>query len=80
MDKPIYLGLPLLEINKILKYELWYDCMKPKYGNKVNLCCMDTYRFILNTKTEDVYKDAANDAEERIDASKSTMLKENINR
>ena len=32
MNKPIYLGLSILEINKILMYEFWYDYMKPKYG------------------------------------------------
>ena len=31
MNKPIYLGLLILEISKILMYEFWYDYMKPKY-------------------------------------------------
>ena len=35
MNKLIYLGLSILEISKILMYEFWYDCMKPKYGNDV---------------------------------------------
>ena len=30
MNKPIYLGLSILEISKILMYEFWYDYMKPK--------------------------------------------------
>ena len=33
MNKPIYLGLSILEISKILMYEFWYDYMKPKYGH-----------------------------------------------
>ena len=37
MNKPIYLGLSILEINKTLMYECWYDYMKPKYGNDVKL-------------------------------------------
>ena len=40
MNKPIYLGLSILEINKILMYEFWYDYMKPKYGDSVKLCYM----------------------------------------
>ena len=36
MNKPIYLGLSILEISKILMYEFWYDYMKPKYDNNVN--------------------------------------------
>ena len=42
MNKPIYLGLSILEISKILMYEFWYDYMKPKYGDNVKLCYMDT--------------------------------------
>ena len=63
MNKPIYLGLSILEISKILMYEFWYDYMKPKYGDNVKLFYMDTDSFIMNIKTEDFYKDIANDIE-----------------
>ena len=69
MNKPIYLGLSILEISKILMYEFWYDYMKPKYGDNVNLCYLDTDSFIMNIKTEDFYKDIANDVEKRFDSS-----------
>ena len=35
MNKPIYLGLPILEISKTLMYEFWCDYMKPKYSDNV---------------------------------------------
>ena len=38
MNKPIYLGLLILDISKILMYKFWYDYMKRKYGNDVKLC------------------------------------------
>ena len=69
MNKPIYLGLLILEISKLLMYEFWYDYMKPKYGNNVKLCYMDTNSFIMNIKTEDFYKDIADDVEKRFDTS-----------
>ena len=69
MNKPMYLGLSILDISKILMYELWYDYMKPKYGNNVKLCYMDTDSFIMNIKTEDFHKDIANDVEKRFDTS-----------
>ena len=31
MNKPVYLGLSILELSKILMYELQYDYVKPKY-------------------------------------------------
>ena len=69
MNKPIYLGLSILEISELLMYEFWYDYMKPKYANNVKLCYMDTNSFIMNIKTEDFYKDIANDVEKRFDTS-----------
>ena len=65
LNKPIYLGLSILEISKILMYEFWYDYIKPKYGNKVKLCYMDTDSFIMNIKTNDLYEDIANEVENR---------------
>ena len=69
MNKSIYLGLSILEISKLLMYEFWYDYMKPKYGDNIKLCYMDTDSFIMNIKTEDFYKDIANDVEKRFDTS-----------
>ena len=68
-NKPIYLGLLILDISKILMYEFWYDYMKPKYGDNVKLCYMDADSFVMNIKTEDFYKDIANDVEKRFDTS-----------
>ena len=56
MNKPIYLGLSILDISKILIYKFWYDYMKLKHGNKVRLCYMDTDSFIMNIRTNDFYK------------------------
>ena len=35
MNKPICLGLSILEISKTLMYEFWYDYIKSKYGDYV---------------------------------------------
>ena len=69
MNKPIYLGLSILDISKMLMYEFWYNYMKPKYGNDVKLCYMDTDSFVMNIKTNDFYKDIANDVDKRFDTS-----------
>ena len=69
MNKPIYLGLSILEISKILMYKFWYDYIKPKYNDNVKFCYMDTDSFIMNIKTNDFYKDIANDVENRFDTS-----------
>ena len=30
MNKPVYLGMPILGITKTLIYKFWYDYIKPK--------------------------------------------------
>ena len=42
-------------------YEFWYDYVKPKY--------IDTDSFIVRLKTNDNYKDTADDIETRFDTS-----------
>ena len=69
MMKPVYLGLSILELSKIVMYEFWYDFVKPKYGEKAKLYYMDTESFILYIKTDDIYKDIAEDAETRLNVS-----------
>ena len=51
MNKPIYLGQAILDIGKTLIYEFWYDCIKPKNANNVELCYIDTDSFVMKIKT-----------------------------
>ena len=50
MNKPVYLGLSILEISKTLMYEFWYNYIKPQYQNNAKLCYMDTESLIINIK------------------------------
>ena len=65
MNKPVNLGLSVLEISKTMMYEFWYDYMKPKYDDNVKLCYMDTDSFIMHIQIEDFYNDISNDVEKR---------------
>ena len=69
MNKPVYLGQAIFDISKTLMNEFWYDYIKPKYQGKAKLCYMDTDSFIIHIKTEDFYKDIANDVEKWFDTS-----------
>ena len=42
MNKPVSLGLSILEVNKTLTYDFWYDYIQPKYKSNAKLCYMDT--------------------------------------
>ena len=54
MTKPLYLGMSILDISKILMYEFWYDYINPKYGDRAKLSYTDTDSFIIYIKTEDI--------------------------
>ena len=60
MNKPIYLKQVILDLSKILMYEFWYGYLKPKYGENIKLCYMDTDSFVIRIKTDDFYKDKPN--------------------
>ena len=69
MNKPVYLSQEILDLSRIIRYEFHYDYMVPEYGERLNLCYMDTDPLIYNIETGDFYKDIANDVKERLDTS-----------
>ena len=60
-NKPIYLGACILETSKLHMYKFWYDYLKVKYDDNVNLIYSDTDSHILEIITDDVYEDMKND-------------------
>ena len=63
MNKFVCLGLSMLKLSKILIYEFWNDYVKRKS------CYMDTDSSTVYIKTDDNYKDIAEDVETRFDTS-----------
>jgi len=57
LNKPIYAGFTILELSKLHMYQYYYDVLKPRYGNNIELGYTDTYSFVIYVKTEDVDKD-----------------------
>ena len=50
-NKPVYLGLAILELSRILIYEFWYDYVKPEFGE---LECSSIDRPLLKIKNKKV--------------------------
>ena len=48
MNKPVCLGLSILELNKILMYKFWYDYVTQRYSEKSKFC--DKEVFIVYVK------------------------------
>ena len=69
MNKPVYLGMCILDLSKTLMFDFHYNYIKRKYGNKAKLLFTDTDSFIYEIQTEDFYKDIAGDVKDRFDTS-----------
>ena len=69
MNKPVYLGMSILDLSKTLMFDFHYKYIKPKYGNKAKLLFTDTDSFLYEIQTEDFYKDISGDVKDRFDTS-----------
>ena len=69
MNKPVYLGMSILDITKTLMYEFSYDYVKTKYKEKARLCYTYTDSFVIHIFTEDFFEDINNDVERWFDTS-----------
>ena len=69
MNKPVYLGLLILDQSKTVMYDFFHDYIKPKYGENEKICYIDTGNYIDHAKTEDIYKVIAENVEKRFDTS-----------
>ena len=82
MNKPVYLGLSILELSKILMYEFWYDYVKSKYDKKGKLVLyrITLCRFIVYIKIDDIYKGAAQYGETRFNISNYELACNSVER
>ena len=77
MNKSVYFGQAILDLNKLVIYQFHYEDMIPKYARgagkaykeNLKLCYMDTDSLVYHIKTEDFYSDIAEDVEARFNTS-----------
>ena len=69
LNKPIYLGMSILDISKNLMYDFHYKYIKPKFGSRSQLTYTDTDSLTYDIETDDFYKDISQDVEKWFDTS-----------
>ena len=68
-NKPVYLGICILDLSKTLMYDFHYNYVKPKYSDNARLLFTDTDSLMYEIKTDDFYKDISGDVENKFDTS-----------
>ena len=63
LNKPIYVGMSVLDLSKHLMYNFYYNTLKARYGENVRLLYTDTDSLIVKVDTDDLYKDMSLNAD-----------------
>ena len=64
LDRPTYVGMSILDLSKNLMYDWYYNHLKNTYGNRVQMLYTDTDSLIVHIKTDDIYADMAQHADQ----------------
>ena len=57
LNKPVYIGMSILDLSNHLMYDFYYLELKKQYGENCSLLYTDTDSLLMEIQTEDVYRD-----------------------
>ena len=58
MERPIYLGFAILELSKLLMYEIYYDKLQKYLGQDgIQIHYQDTDAYVMSVRTMDIVND-----------------------
>ncbi|XP_052799072.1 uncharacterized protein LOC128230668 [Mya arenaria] len=57
LNKPIFVGMSILDLSKYTMYDFYYNHLKNVYGSNVELELTDTDSFLVSCTTPDIFQD-----------------------
>ena len=66
------MGACILETSKLHMYEFWYDHLKEKYNDKIQLIYTDS--FVIEINTDDIYKDMFENKDLYVNGKRHKMM------
>ena len=57
LDKPIFMGMSILDFSKVHMYSFYYDVLKREYNDKIKLVYTDTDSYVIKVETDDLHGD-----------------------
>src|SRR3954447_16531966 len=54
LNRPIYIGMCVLNLSKLCMYQFYYNTLKARYGPSVRLYYTDTDSLLVQIQTEDI--------------------------
>ena len=68
-NKPVFVGMSILDIAKILMFDFHFNYAKKKRGEKCQLCFTDTDSLLYEIKTDDFFENIKADVDAKFDTS-----------
>ena len=57
LNRPVYVGMSILDLSKHVMYDWYYNHLKVQYGDRAEILYTDTESLLLEIQTRDVYAD-----------------------
>ena len=57
INRPISIGVSILELSKMIMYSYYFDVLKKAFGSRIKLLYTDTDSFVLELKSDDLLRD-----------------------
>ena len=57
LNKPVYMGMSILDYSKIHMYSFYLDVLKPNYQDSIEMVYAGTESYVIKVQTDDLYED-----------------------